>query len=253
MDRRLVSGSVAALAAIVLATGGGTLAAFDDAADVPHSSAGAGVLQLDLGSAGTATTALAFTDLMPGDHTTKLLWIAANDAASTVPATLSLTVHHLVDLPGACAISNGKAEGEIASGIVGCQLTDGNVTGTPDVGTASRLLDVDAAYVPAAVDPSSCSTQAGPTTSLLPTSGPGDLYAAANANSGAGTTVPIVDANADPVAIAPGRGICVAVSAYWPPGVNNESNATPEHPVDNAAQGDSFAVDVRFDLTQVAS
>ena len=75
MDRRLVSGTVAGLAAVLLATGGGTFAAFDDAVDVPHNTAGAGVLLLDLGGTGSADAGLSFAGLMPGRRSTRLRWI----------------------------------------------------------------------------------------------------------------------------------------------------------------------------------
>lgn len=251
MDRRLVSGTVAGLAAIVLATGGGTLAAFDDDADVPHNLAGAGVLQLDLDRSGGASTALSFTNLQPGTRTTNRLWVAANDAASTVSATLGLAVHNLVDTPAACDVSLGKAEGDIASGISGCAVSDGVISGTPSIGVASRMLEFTATYV-AAVDPASCATHAPGTSSLLPTSGPGNLYAAATANAGAGTRIAITGDDGTPVALAPGQGVCIALNAYWPPNVTDAIHASPEHPVDNAAQGDSFSVNVDFDLTQVA-
>jgi hypothetical protein len=252
MDRRLVSGTVAALAAVVLATGGGTVAAFDDAADIPQSSAGAGILQLDLDSTGHASSAVSFTDLMPGVRTTTRVWVAANDAGSSVPATLTMTVHHLVDVPGRCDVSRGKADGEVTSGISGCVISGDDISGRPAFGTASRMLDVSASYAPVAVDPASCAAQAGGSGSLLPTTGPGDLYAAATANDGAGTTVGVVDAGGHPILIAPGRGVCLALRAYWPPNVTDAADASPDHPVDNAAQGDSFSVDVRFDLVQVA-
>jgi hypothetical protein len=252
MNRKLVSGMVAGLAAIVLATSGGTLASFDGIAGVPGNVAGAGTLELDLDASGTAGTALSFTGLKPGIHTATLLWVAANDAKSAVPASLTVTLHHFVDRPGACDVSLGKAEGVAASGIAGCTITTAGITGIPVAGAASRLLDVTTSYVTMAVDPSSCAAQFEGSRSLLPTSGQGDLYAAATAHDGAGTTVPIVDTDGRPVVLAPGLGVCFAVSAYWPPSVTDAAHASPEHPVDNAAQVDSFSVDVRFDLTQVA-
>lgn len=252
MDRRLVSGTVAGLAAVVLAAGGTTLGAFDDAADVPHSTLGAGVLQLDLHTGGSAGAALSFAGLMPGSRTSKAFWVAASDAASTVPATMSLTVHHLVDVPGRCDISRGKAEGERASGIAGCVITAESVSGTPRIGTASRLLDVRAHYVPTAGGSSRCRADADDSSTLLPVSGPGDLYTAARAHGGQGTTTPIVDDAGAPLVLLPGHGICVAVSAYWPPDVTDAAHASPDHPVDNAGQGDALTVGVRFDLTQVS-
>src|SRR5579875_3452981 len=252
VDRRLVSGAVAAVGAVLLATGGSTLASFDDAADVPHNSAGAGVLVLDLHSADSANAAVRFAGLMPGQHATQRVWIARNDPASTVPATMTLTIRHLVDTPAPCDVSLGKAQGELASHIAGCRVRGNAVSGRPAIGVASRLLQFGGAYVADAGDPASCNTAAAGVRSLFPSTAPGNLYAAAHANYGRGITVPIVDSSANRVVLAPGHGICVSVDAYFPPGTIGAAHASPRHPVDNAAQGDSLSVQLRFTLTQVA-
>lgn len=252
MDRRLVSGSVAAVGAVLLAAGGSTLASFDDAAGVPHNSAGAGVLVLDLHSADSGNAAVRFAGLMPGQHATQRIWIARSDPASTVPSTMSLTITHLVDSPAPCDLSVGKAEGELASHIEGCRVRANAVSGRPAIGVASRLVQFDGSYVPDAGDSASCNSAAAGARSLFTSIGPGDLYTAAHANHGRGTTVPIVDSSADRVLLAPGHGVCVSLDAYFPPGTTDAAHASPRHPVDNAAQGDSLSVQLRFTLTQVA-
>jgi hypothetical protein len=245
MNRRVLSGAIAALAAIVLAAGSTTLGAFDDESDIPANTAGAGVLQLDL-DGGTAHATLSFTDIEPSNTVTRRLWVVGNDPASAAAGTVAMVVGSPVDVPGPCATSRGKALGDIASGIGGCVVTATSVRGTPDFGVASRLLAFDVSVTPAA-GPATC-VSATPGRSVLPHSGPGNL-----AHRGRKTAaITLRDKHAAPIVLAPGRGVCVIVQASWPPDVTDTAQATPQHPVDNAAQGDSTSIDVRFTLTQVA-
>ena len=246
---------LAGLAAIALslAMSAGTFAAFDDIADVPANSINAGFLELDLHDSSTPATSLSFTDLRPGIRTGTLIWVPTNDSGSAVPATLNVTVRNVVDFPAPCDTSMGKAQGDITSGISGCVITSDGIEGTPSIGTASRMVDVSAKYDPAARKPSTCVGDTATTRSLFPSSGPGNLNAMATAGGGAGTTMPIVDSLGRPLTLGPGQGVCLAVSAYWPSDVTDAAHASPDHPVDDAAQGDSFSVDFRFDLSQVAS
>ena len=244
MNRRVVSGAIAALAAIVLAAGSTTLGAFDDETDIPANTAAAGVLQLDLGG-GTAHAALTFANLEPNDTATRRLWVVGNDPTSSVSGTVAMAVGSPQDVAGPCSTSRGKALGEIASGIGGCVLTPTGETGTPEFGVASRLIAFDIS-VSGAADPASCAN-AAPGSSVLPRSGPGNL-----ARLGRTNEITLRDRHAVPIVLAPGRGACVIVQASWPPNVTDSAHATPEHPVDDAAQGDSTSIEVAFTLTQVA-
>ncbi len=245
MNRRVVSGTIAALAAVVLAAGSTTLGAFDDQSEIPANRTGAGVLQLDLGG-GTGHAALTFAGLEPGDKAIRRLWIVANDSTSTTAGTVEMAVGAPNDVPGPCDTSLGKAQGDIASGIAGCVITARGVHGTPAYGVASRLIAVDIS-VAAASDVAGCAG-ATPGASVLPRSGPGNLAHYGRTKA----AVTLRDAHARPMVLAPGRGVCVVVDASWPPSVTDAAHATPDHPVDNAAQGDSMSVDVRFTLTQAA-
>lgn len=243
MDRRLVRGGLAAVAALALGVGGSTLSAFDDFTDVPCNTLGAGVLLLDLDAAGGASTSLTVESLLPGQDVRRLLWIATNDASSTPGATLAVTLHALHDSAGPCDTSRGKALAEIASGIAGCAVDGDAVSGTPAQGNLSRVLDLGVSYGSVGNDPAACT--AG-TSAPLPVTGRGNLHALA---AGAGTTVGIGSAQS-PVVIAPGQGVCVEVDLTWP-----QRDAAPDadHPTDGAAEGDSLTVDLRFDLSQVQS
>ena len=130
MNRRVVSGAIAALAAVVLAAGSTTLGAFDDQSEIPANRTGAGVLQLDL-SGGTGHAALTFAGLEPGDNAIRRLWIVGNDSISTTAGTVTMAVGAPVDVPGPCDTSLGKAQGDIASGIAGCVITRGACTAHP--------------------------------------------------------------------------------------------------------------------------
>jgi hypothetical protein len=245
MNRRVVSGTISALAAIVVAAGSRTLGAFDDETDIPANRVAAGVLQLDL-HGGVGETALTFAGLEPGDTAVRRFWIVSNDAASSVSGTPAMTVAPPVDVPGDCAVSRGKALGDLESGIGGCVLTAAGATGTPDRGVASRLL----AFTVSVAEVSDAAACAGiaPGDSILPSAGPGNLADLGRKNA----TLPLRDPRGFPSVLAPGHGLCVIVRASWPPDATDAAHATPEHPVDNAAQGDSVSIDVRFTLTQVA-
>lgn len=60
-------------------------------------------------------------------------------------------------------------------------------------------------------------------------------------------TIPLGD-GATPLVLAPGEGICVEVSVSWPE--RSAVHPDPDHPLDNAVQGDSLTLGVRFDLIQ---
>lgn len=246
VDRRLITGGLALAAAVALGLAGSTFAAFNDFTDVPGNVIGAGVLVLDLGMEGSASAALSLDNLTPGTTRSGSVWIATNDVSSTLGGTLSVTVHNLVDVAAPCNAGGDKADGEIESGIGGCTLVGDTATGTPEQGNLSRVIAFDVAYQPAATDPASCNG-ATATRSAMAYSGRGNLHAAATANGGSGSTVQLTDGSA-PLLVGPGQAVCVVVTTSWP-----QATARPdaEHPSDNAAQGDSLTVDVRFDLTQV--
>ena len=182
---------------------------------------------------------------MPGDTHRQRFWLAANDVDSTVAGTLTVRFDELVDTPAPCSVSRGKALGEIASGIAGCRVSGEHITGTPRQGNLSRLLAVRIGYAPTAGDAESCAA-ADDERSLLADAQPGNLRSV-------GRHPYLLKDGAGPLVLAPGEGACLAVTAVWPPGVTPEAQADPQHPTDNAAQGDGLRVKVHFQLTQVTS
>jgi hypothetical protein len=195
---------LAVLAAFALALTGGTYAAPTRSVDVTGNHLRAGVLRLDL-SGGDAQARLSFPGLMPGGHSAARMWLAANDATSPVAASVALTFDRLRDVGG---------------------------HGRP--GILSQLLQFDLAVARTA----DCAHAAG-TPVTLPVTGPGNLRALA---AGTGTRVPLRGPDGTPVVLTPGAGVCVTVSASWPPG-----------PRDNDAEGDAFSVRAVVELTQVPS
>jgi hypothetical protein len=254
MKRKLIAGCAVAMAAIAIAAGGTTFAAFSDFGDVTGNSAGAGIFKLNLGPGGTGNTPIDFEKLFPGDTTSRVVWVASSDGASVPDANLAVTFHNLVDIPAPCDTSLGKAQGEIDSGVTGCTIVGNEAHGTPAQGNLSRVLNFHAVYYPNITDPTACATLGWPSpyNSIWPADHPGDLYAAASANGGDGTTYQLKQADGTtPLVLSPGEGVCIGLVAYWPGNNNPPGRPSTSYPSDNAAQGDSLSVDVRFDLTQV--
>jgi len=248
MNRRLVMGCVAGLAALAIADGGSTYAAFSDFGDITGNSAAAGMLKLSLGPDGTGILPLDYPKLAPGSNTERTIWFR-NDGQSTPDANLSVTFGNLVDTPADCSVSLGKAQGESASGISGCTITGNAATGTPAQGNLSRVLSFQGYYYPSITTPEACAAlqtadnRSEPTAFF--TSGLGNLHTAASTS----TRFLLHSASSTPLVLHPGEGGCVSISAGWES--NPGTTGTPDTPVDNAAQGDSLTFVVRFDLTQV--
>ena len=241
MNRGLVAGVLAGLSAIALAGIGATYSDPVGTSPVRHNAVGAGVLQLDL-TGGSADARLTFAGLMPGGSDRQLVWVATNDVSSTLGGTIAVRFTDLVDVAAPCAVSRGKALGEIASGIGGCTVAGEQVSGTPQQGNLSRVLAVGIDYAPTADDAAGCAAGGG--RPLLAFDGPGDLRTLG------GDDYQLTDGSA-PLVLQPGQGVCLAVTARWPAAGTPAEQADPEHPTDDAAQGDALRVGVRFELTQV--
>jgi hypothetical protein len=240
MDRRLIRGGLAVLAAAGLAGTGATLGAPQQAVRVPGNSVGLGVLQLDLADPSGARAALSFSALDPGDTATRLIWVSS-DAASTMSGRLELRWSGLVDTPAPCSTGTDKAAGEIASGVAGCTITADRATGTPAQGNLSRVVAVDVRRDDTATTAADCgagglATDAGAGSPLVAASGAGNLPALEAAGPTGVDTV------------TPGHGVCLAVDVAWP-GTRPDA-ADPDHPVDNAAMGDRMQVSLDFSLQQ---
>lgn len=254
MNRKLVLGVLSGLTAIGLAVGGTTYAAFSDFGQIDNNLVAAGFLQLNVDVGGSADASLGFGQVMPGQSSSRFVWLASQDGSTVPDANVALTFHNLADLPAPCDTSNGKALGEDESGIDGCIVDGDTVTGTPAQGNLSRVLSFQVSYYSAVGNATDCAAAQGtePHQPVL-AEAPGDLFTSASANNGAGTQLQVFEADGTtPVVLGPGDGVCLGIAADWPQDPVPTEPPSPSHPTDNAAQGDSLSVDVRFDLVQVA-
>jgi len=244
VDRRLVSGAIAAIAAVGLGVGGSTSAAFNDFSDVPGNQTAAGTLQLDLTPGASGSVAVSLGRLMPGGRSTRAVWVAANDSTSSIDGTLSLRFHDLVDTAAPCDTSRDKARAVLAAGVAGCSITETTVSGVPEHGSLSRVLTVSVSAA-RMLGAASCSAESDGARVALPAAGRGNLTVLA----ASAQPLPVAERDGARLVLGPGEGVCVAVTADWP----GDGTRSPATPADNAAQGDSLTVQLSFDLTQVHS
>jgi predicted ribosomally synthesized peptide with SipW-like signal peptide len=242
MNRRIILGAAAGVAAIALAVGGTTFSAWSDYGDVNGNSVGAGFLKLDLnGQTGDSPVApINWGKLAPGMVNVRTVWLASNDGQSVPDANISATFNNLVDHENGCS-TNSEAAADPS-----CGGSDQNS------GELSHILNFQTSYY-AGLTENECATY--PTNPPGPSNGynaffasnQGDLY---NAASGAGHTYTL-DAldTSTPLVLHPGDGICIGFQAYWPHDPSNQVSAPYND--DNVAQGDSFSFDIRFTLSQV--
>lgn len=249
MNNKLIKASLAGAAAIAITAGGATFAAFSDFGNIHNNSVGAGFLKLDL-NAGQGSAPLAFGNLAPGMNSFRTIWVASNDGQSVPNANLSVQFLNLKDTAAPCSTSLGKASAD--NGCTVDPSTDA-ITGTPTAGHLSQELTFQTQYYPQITDPQTCQATLATTypsyLSVLPADHPGDMFESATA----GTKYTLQDGNtpAAPLVLKPGQGVCIGIGAFWPNGPTDSAHQTnPAYPVDNAAQGDSMAFDVHFDLTQ---
>jgi predicted ribosomally synthesized peptide with SipW-like signal peptide len=227
MNRKLVMGAVAGVAAIGLAVGGTTYAAWSDFGDVTGNHVGAGILKLNLGANNGSDLKFDHVTMAPGGiNLERNVYVASNDGASTPDAQLFMSLKNIAGTENGCD-SNGE------------RTDDANCS---DTSTANQGQFVDDAIVQATSytvnSPNDC-TQAyapaghavtalhGGSLNFWKTQVPWQLTGDLSASGGAAMPV-----------LAPGQGLCVSLSISL------------AHAVDNASQGDSAAFDIHFDLVQ---
>ena len=243
MNKKLIKASVAGAAAIALAAGGTTFAAYSDFGDMNGNTVGAGFLKLDLnGQDGSSVaTPISWDKLAPGMVNVRTIWLASNNGESVPKAHLSATFSGLVDNENGCSSNSER--------VADPNTCDDNVAGT---GELSRILNFQTSYYPE-LTAEECATWPGSNpvpdnwyNAFFP-SNQGNLFANA---SGAGHTYTLKakDGTTDLV-LAPGDGVCVGFQAYWPHDPSAQVNAPYNN--DDVAQGDSLAFNVKFTLNQV--
>lgn len=240
MNKKILKGALAGTAVVALAAGGGTWASFSDFGNINGNSVGAGILKLNLNANGGGQVApLNFGNLAPGQYGSKqAIFLASSDGQSVPTADLYMTIENLKDVDHGCS-SNSEAQAE-----------GGACNNPSDPGELSKVLDM-LMHSYAAPDAAACAGYLESTPG-----GPGDPGPALNSS-----ILPSRIGNLhDPAAVGkikisgatplnPGDGVCVVINSYWPRDKTGGISVNPL-PVDNAAQGDSFTMDLRFDLEQ---
>jgi hypothetical protein len=238
MNRKLVIGAVAGVAAVALAYGGTTYSAWSDFGDVNGNSVGAGILKLDLTSgSGGAAAPLAFGNLAPGMTGAKAVFIASSNGDSVPPADLYLTLKNVQNQDNGCNSSNSEKHDDPT-----CDYAN-------DQGELARVLNVRVESF-AATSLAECAAYeggAGTGAALVPAvikNEIGSLADPANLDKRF-----LVSDAAHP--LTAGQGVCVTFFTYWPKNQDLAHSYDPSTlPSDNAAQGDSLTFNSHFDLIQ---
>jgi hypothetical protein len=222
MNRKLVIGAVAGVAAVALAYGGSTYSAWSDLGTVMGNEVDAGHLVLNLDSTSTISN-VGGNSLAPGHNSTIDFFIASADLDGVPEADLSFRLTNLVDHENSC--SGGE------SAVDNCASGDpGEFSGQGYMRV--RYTDpTDVSNITFANN--QCTSSAGGYVNSVGYSPANDndtehfpkLASFSNVDSPLGT-------------LSGGQGICVRVDVGLP------LSAT------NATQGDSSTFDVQYDLVQ---
>lgn len=233
MNRKLVLGGAAGIAAIALAVGGTTYSAWSDFGSINDNNVGASMLKLDLSNRdGSGVVPMNFHKFAPAGLTaghdpaaagqTQNVWIASSSAESAPVGDLTVAVSNLKDQEDGCTTnSEAVAEGKNPSSAGYDAAT---ACGGANQGELSQQLGLNVVAWRAA-DAATCHTNAAADGATSHQVYIGSLN---NMNDPSYAVGPL----------APGQGMCLSISAVLPP------TAT------NAVQGDSSTFDLDFTLTQ---
>ena len=227
MNSKLMKASLAGAAAIALAAGGGTFAAWSDF-NVGTSGVGAGILKLDPITVGQGTgLQVQPFSLAPGQNKSQYFYLASADGDNVPLGNLTLNFQHIVDTedggPGCTTNSEAIAEAPAdVDPVTGMPTNPANDCGT--VGELASHLDTSVSASAPVSTPSACDTSIP--LSLVTS---GKLTALA-----AGSPIP-VGTN-----LAAGQGVCVKV----------EMALNKVHTGDDV-QGDQTSYDYKFALSQI--
>lgn len=218
MNSKLIKASLAGTAALALAAGGTTFAAWSDFAVNEANVIGADVLALDV--AGNGTAKLDDIKMSPGGVIEREFLIVSRDGDAVPSADLSLTVQDLISRDNGCG-SNSEA------------LID-TCEGEADLGEFEDQVNLKINVGPAKTG-NACAVTSDMTNLLT-----------ANGIQGLQSLSALEDRELDLLIhrsgareLAPGHGVCVALILELP------KDAT------DLVQSDSVDFDVRFDLEQV--
>jgi hypothetical protein len=227
MNRKLLLGAAAGIAAVALSVGGATYSAFSDFGDVAGNNVGAGILKLNLGPNQGSDLAFDHVTMAPGGiNSERNVYIASNDGASTPDAKLYLTFKDIKGTEDGCD-SNGESQDDPnctdkSSANQGQFVKDALVSVTSY--TVNSPTECTSSYAPAGHD---VTPLHGGSLQWWSTQSAYELTGDQSANGGAALPV-----------LKPGQGMCVSIQIGL------------AHSVNNASQGDSASFDTHFDLIQ---
>lgn len=224
MNHKLVKASVAGAAALALAAGGSTFAAWSDFG-VESTGAGAGIMKLTVsdrdGSGGTIQP----FNLAPGQNKFQEFYLASASADNVPSGVLTAKIQNLVDTedgaPGCTTNSEALAEQPSHVDSHGLPTNPAN-----DCGNAGELSSQATVQILVS-DPV-------PSAASCPNTG---IYHSATP-SGTGTLASQIGKTFQLGTLQKGEGVCVRMEMSLP------TSAT------DATQGDDVGFDWRFDLTQ---
>lgn len=229
MNRKLILGAVAGVAAIGLAVGGTTYAAYSDFGNVTGNNVGAGTLKLNVGPNAGQDLKFDHVTMAPGGiNAERQVFVTSNDGSSTPSANLFVSLTNLQGTEDGC-----DGNGEV--------LVDPACTTGPASGPTAGQFITDAtiqwySYVPDS--PGVCNQSYSPSMKTVTPQHGGSLAALASQTA---VTPYELDGTSQAYKLpylAPGQGLCFAMSVSLAYGVNN------------ASQGDSASFDLHFDLVQ---
>lgn len=230
MNSKLIKGSLAGVAAIALAAGGTTFAAWSDFAVDSGNNVGADVLALTVNE----STTRQFDDvvLAPGVGRDLAFYVASRNGTTINDANLTMTLQNLAGTENGCD-SNSEAYAES-----GGTISDKDDATAPcnDLTSGGEFTQQALYYVQSkkASNAADCNSN-GPMDSRLTNT----KLSVAN-----GIAVDLLGASDHP--FKQGEGVCVLAHVFMPNNVAQYGFAA-----DNKSQGDQASFDVRFDLTQV--
>lgn len=236
MNSKLVKASLAGAAAIALAAGGSTFAAWSDFSTWTGNNSGAGTLTL---SSNTPTTQkFVVGKLTPGQIYEHHVYLLSNKGDSTPNGNLYISLQNLVGSEGGCGTGNQVVldDPDCATDTVGEFPQDAKVFIKTD---ASSETDCDVApadstapsgfekAIYGSLDIAGTDPANEKSLSQMEADGPIQLIRPGS-----------VSATFDPAVFKPGEGVCTDLFVYLPKTVNNE------------VQNDSATFDIRADLKQ---
>jgi alternate signal-mediated exported protein len=239
MNHKLLKASLAGAAALAVAAGGTTFAAWSDFSNINDNNVGAGVLKMTLNPLSpNPGNDLTFDDLKlaPGQYYERQVYVATNSGDSTPSAKLFFDVTRMTGAENGCDTNSEAAEDNCAAPTPD---VDGDLLDEATLGVAS--------YNPG---PGNVCTYdyaaAGTQVTQESTWKLKDVLAqSANHELTTPTPKPAVwnSALVDNTNLAPGEGMCVAIRVALP----NTDNGTP---LGNKAQGDTASFDLRLTVKQ---